>query len=168
MLRILETPRALPQRHGMKTLGGPGKVTEAMLDKCFRRLAGMVKLQVLTIEAEFPKWEVLSAFSAFDLERTERADEPIAALDGHDYRRKSLQRISQVFGLGFQVLWAEFMDHLPIASAELVRHPELSSTEAWRRVTIRTADRRLRQRHCLLYTSPSPRDQRGSRMPSSA
>ena len=23
-------------------------------------------------------------------------------------------------------------------------------------------------RHCLLYTSPSPRDQRGSRMPSSA
>ena len=25
-----------------------------------------------------------------------------------------------------------------------------------------------RARHCLLYTSPSPRDQRGSRMPSSA
>ena len=27
---------------------------------------------------------------------------------------------------------------------------------------------RLRYRPCLLYTSPSPRDQRGSRMPSSA
>ena len=26
----------------------------------------------------------------------------------------------------------------------------------------------LKGRHCLLYTSPSPRDQRGSRMPSSA
>ena len=26
----------------------------------------------------------------------------------------------------------------------------------------------FRNRHCLLYTSPSPRDQRGSRMPSSA
>ena len=25
-----------------------------------------------------------------------------------------------------------------------------------------------RDKHCLLYTSPSPRDQRGSRMPSSA
>ena len=25
-----------------------------------------------------------------------------------------------------------------------------------------------RHKHCLLYTSPSPRDQRGSRMPSSA
>ena len=28
--------------------------------------------------------------------------------------------------------------------------------------------RRARLRACLLYTSPSPRDQRGSRMPSSA
>ena len=31
-------------------------------------------------------------------------------------------------------------------------------------LTIVTAD----GEHCLLYTSPSPRDQRGSRMPSSA
>ena len=31
-----------------------------------------------------------------------------------------------------------------------------------------TSDRMLRYRLCLLYTSPSPRDQRGSRMPSSA
>ena len=27
---------------------------------------------------------------------------------------------------------------------------------------------KMNPRHCLLYTSPSPRDQRGSRMPSSA
>ena len=35
---------------------------------------------------------------------------------------------------------------------------------------LRTAHRRfpLRISDCLLYTSPSPRDQRGSRMPSSA
>ena len=35
---------------------------------------------------------------------------------------------------------------------------------------IRRIKRRFVQRygHCLLYTSPSPRDQRGSRMPSSA
>ena len=28
--------------------------------------------------------------------------------------------------------------------------------------------KRLSKKSCLLYTSPSPRDQRGSRMPSSA
>ena len=33
---------------------------------------------------------------------------------------------------------------------------------------IREAQKRADIRTCLLYTSPSPRDQRGSRMPSSA
>ena len=33
---------------------------------------------------------------------------------------------------------------------------------------LRECERAKREKHCLLYTSPSPRDQRGSRMPSSA
>ena len=36
--------------------------------------------------------------------------------------------------------------------------------DCWLELTISEG----RNRHCLLYTSPSPRDQRGSRMPSSA
>ena len=43
--------------------------------------------------------------------------------------------------------------------------PSLTSTPE--RVVI-TASGRNRRGICLLYTSPSPRDQRGSRMPSSA
>ena len=35
-------------------------------------------------------------------------------------------------------------------------------------VTLLTAKNEWESRICLLYTSPSPRDQRGSRMPSSA
>ena len=37
-------------------------------------------------------------------------------------------------------------------------------------VDLRFTDTRGKEQHvtCLLYTSPSPRDQRGSRMPSSA
>ena len=34
--------------------------------------------------------------------------------------------------------------------------------------SVEVLDFRLIANHCLLYTSPSPRDQRGSRMPSSA
>ena len=37
-----------------------------------------------------------------------------------------------------------------------------------RRSVNRMLDRHIRPQACLLYTSPSPRDQRGSRMPSSA
>ena len=44
--------------------------------------------------------------------------------------------------------------------AELLRHPQLE----WRRVT----EQATRLGSCLLYTSPSPRDKRQSRMPSSA
>ena len=37
------------------------------------------------------------------------------------------------------------------------------------RVTkVNTLNRKGKRKSCLLYTSPSPRDQRGSRMPSSA
>ena len=41
---------------------------------------------------------------------------------------------------------------MPVESRRIYRFPELKP----------------RSFHCLLYTSPSPRDQRGSRMPSSA
>ena len=42
-----------------------------------------------------------------------------------------------------------------------VQHPRAAAADA-------AGARRARRRRCLLYTSPSPRDQRGSRMPSSA
>ena len=41
-----------------------------------------------------------------------------------------------------------------------------SSTSGWDKADAMVADRNIN--YCLLYTSPSPRDQRGSRMPSSA
>ena len=49
---------------------------------------------------------------------------------------------------------------VPMLEALLKRHPEAATT--------RNAQGRTPLDICLLYTSPSPRDQRGSRMPSSA
>ena len=46
---------------------------------------------------------------------------------------------------------------------EVPEHPEV-----WREVLERSAAANATGLNCLLYTSPSPRDQRGSRMPSSA
>ena len=50
-----------------------------------------------------------------------------------------------------------------IAGALLYMEPDLRLTEASEEVIVGMA-----KLGCLLYTSPSPRDQRGSRMPSSA
>ena len=55
----------------------------------------------------------------------------------------------------------------------VVEHPEKTSfTHSWTKESIKAAKMLGHQVFisdiCLLYTSPSPRDQRGSRMPSSA
>ena len=48
--------------------------------------------------------------------------------------------------------------------------PEFSASKTYidKLPSISNIEARLNQTSCLLYTSPSPRDQRGSRMPSSA
>ena len=63
--------------------------------------------------------------------------------------------ITGIYDLGLQKLEDAA---IPVTDAEWVkRFPEYDGTKAGEEAVI-----------CLLYTSPSPRDQRGSRMPSSA
>ena len=44
----------------------------------------------------------------------------------------------------------------------------LASLSVQKQVAIHQNSTQVKRKYCLLYTSPSPRDQRGSRMPSSA
>ena len=85
--------------------------------------------------------------------------------------------------LSIRFIWAQRIE-IPTISAEQIR--ELQSSEAWtdRSVIVDVRDKAEtdvsvipgaitksefeENSLCLLYTSPSPRDQRGSRMPSSA
>ena len=55
--------------------------------------------------------------------------------------------------------WALISDH-QARSSQLVFHPSLADSERQRLIALFS--------HCLLYTSPSPRDRQKSRMPSSA
>ena len=64
---------------------------------------------------------------------------------------------------------------LDIAQPALSRQVRLLEVELRQNLLVRngrgatpTEAGKLLLEHCLLYTSPSPRDQRGSRMPSSA
>ena len=64
----------------------------------------------------------------------------------------------------------QYLNNWRMAELHAREAPErVRELEAWGALFDRTADGRILQRNfCLLYTSPSPRDQRGSRMPSSA
>ena len=84
-----------------------------------------------------------------------------------DYYRRSQRDVR--FGSGNQV------EDVHAASIDN-DSKESNFTIAWRSTLLETAWNRLQRLqlqtakpyYCLLYTSPSPRDQRGSRMPSSA
>lgn len=57
----LERRRMLVSSNGMRSLGGPGSVTAAILDRVFSRFSAYVRLAAKSIEAEFPHWETLQA-----------------------------------------------------------------------------------------------------------
>ena len=54
------------------------------------------------------------------------------------------------------------------ASAAIIQHPDVKRMLMTMRATVEGCRAMATVAACLLYTSPSPRDQRGSRMPSSA
>ena len=79
----------------------------------------------------------------------------------------------------FQIPIIGFLSFCSLASAQFGPPPELSETLVWDAgeyisdtgahwLTVQFPTLRGAAYTCLLYTSPSPRDQRGSRMPSSA
>ena len=55
-----------------------------------------------------------------------------------------------------------------ISSGINLRAQEKTKAKNYANQPIEAINTRKRPTYCLLYTSPSPRDQRGSRMPSSA
>ena len=71
-------------------------------------------------------------------------------------------QISEAEAMVMEVLWKKS----PMGADEVLI--ALSVHTDWAEPTVKTLLNRLLNKGCLLYTSPSPRDQRGSRMPSSA
>ena len=66
---------------------------------------------------------------------------------------------------GVKLRGAEKVARIPV---KIIPTTELPKKPDWIRVRIPVSPEVDRIKACLLYTSPSPRDQRGSRMPSSA
>ena len=99
MLQSLKSQRGfLDSRGSPKTLGGPGKVTAALLQRCLCRMQLFVDLAVETLRSEFPDFDVVMAFSAFDLEHSDKVKP----------EERYLQRLSEVFDLDFDQLAQEF------------------------------------------------------------
>jgi len=76
MMKNLSKPvtiflRASGGTYTPKTLGGPGAITDDILDRCFERMINWLKLARAVVEAEFPSFEAVSAFGALNLSKTQ-------------------------------------------------------------------------------------------------
>ena len=69
VLDILKKSRGYFVQNQPFTLGGPGRVSPAMIERCMKRMACWVKLAINVIDAEYPSYQLLHSFLVFDLTR---------------------------------------------------------------------------------------------------
>ena len=119
-----------------KTIGGPGRVDQSIIERCLRRMQCWTRLAVSVVRAEFPSWELLYAFGLRDVSgRAARQGSTDA--EQQDFRQSSLARLATVFGVDLNTLTAEFEDHEPIAQS-LYKQARISCWEAWADAVKRT------------------------------
>lgn len=122
-----------------KTIGGTSSVTPEMLNRCFGRMAGYVRLAAESIAAEFPQWKLLSAFGCMDLK----------PLPSKEFVAESLARLSKCFGWDMAQLAHEFEDFQAFAAQLRARQADSPGAnfscwvESHRRVADRSDRRRL-------------------------
>jgi hypothetical protein len=115
---LLRRPHTIVIHHRniIRSIGG-GCHPE-VVDRCLSRMAAWARLVVASIHAEFPSWEILNAFAAFNLKHQKS-----------DFTRDSLCRLSAVFDCHADRLQSEFDDFRMFAQR---RHAQgLDNLSAW-------------------------------------
>ena len=113
-------PLHLVTRSETRSIGGPTWQWHSTVDRCLARMMAWVRLAIKTVQAEFPHFEVLSAFAAFDLDQSGTSV----------FARDALHRLSAVFGVSHDALIAQFNDFRR-AAVTYRKHHDLSNYDAW-------------------------------------
>ena len=121
MLSNLAKPRTVVIKGQAYVIGKAGGVPTAVVGRAMARMNSFVVLVIAALRAEFPSWEVLQSFAAFDLqELTTRA-------------RDDLHRIAVTFQLDKLRLVSEYQTVLPTARALQQQGPTESNFDCWTR-----------------------------------
>ena len=125
IMRWLETPHFLIVSGRSMTVGG-NRPEPSLISKCLGHMQAWLRLARVTLNAEFPNFTVLNAFSAFCLPSRRSA----AASAFTDEVKRKLARLAQVFKQ--PLLCQQFEDIIP--SALTVYHDsgaQMSYWDAW-------------------------------------
>ena len=132
------TPRLLQLGSAkVKRVASPGGLPADLVEMCLARLRCWVKLAVSVVQAEFPSWEILQAFSVFGLSRKKNT----AVSQLGTVQTENLRRLDTLCGVDHNALRAQFLDVLPMAT-HVHQSGDVDNVEAWR-----VALRRLQVAH---------------------
>ncbi|CAK9022737.1 unnamed protein product [Durusdinium trenchii] len=143
VLLQLKQTRGFLLKGEAKSIGGPGKVNDAMLRECLASMRSYVSLAVEVVNSEFPCYELLGAFKLFDVQQ--RAQGLALELDA-DTVKEHGTRLCQVFGLNIDSFLTQYWDHLPIAINEARAH-KLENHAAWSSAIRKTSSRSSISQH---------------------
>ena len=121
MLMLLAKSRTVVIKGQVYVIGSPGGVPRSVIDKALARLNSFVVLSIAALRAEFPSWEVMQNFSAFDLSHADRSR-----------NLECLHRLAVTFELDKSRLVSSFDLVLPKAHALKQQHPSQSNFDCWK------------------------------------
>ncbi len=137
-LQYLRRPHVFFFRDEQVCVGGrDGATYTAMAKRCLQRMSCWVRLAIAVLHAEFPNFEILSAFSLFELGaeccdggqplalRGVWNDAQLSARDG------KLKCLAHTFGLDVRELTAQYLDLLPIARSIFINTGGCTNIAAW-------------------------------------
>jgi hypothetical protein len=144
MLRLLRKPRVLRLRGGeVKTLGGMGRPSQVIIDKCMQRMQNWMHLARQVTRAEFPNFDCLGAFALFRLDPKSSG----ATQSQTDCTDEFCQRLAKVANVDWAELKAQVEDHRPYA-LQTQQSTNCSVSEAWKAsIDASQRTRVMRERH---------------------
>ena len=131
MAGLLGRPRTIFIDNTPHTLGGPGCLTEDIINRCMQRLFNWVCLARHVIQAEFPGFETLGAFAALNLATNTRREDPPARFAEH------VQRLAALSNVDSGCLNKQLHDLKAIA-ARHYQSCQCTTLEAWAHAVSRT------------------------------
>ena len=128
IVKWLKDPHYVAIRGVGKCIGGIDVLAgeyAGNIDTCFAHMEAWITLARHTLEAEFPRFDIIHAFAAFEIPRGANARKPMCPA-----QKRNLERLAEAFGT--PNLCVEFLDSWPNA-VQAHEGFSCSAWEAWAR-----------------------------------
>ena len=113
-----------------RCLGGPNKVTQPMLARCFQAMKTLVALCSEVIASEYPSYELLSSLRIFAVSEATRKNRQESA-DYVSSLHTAAQRLCKIFDASWEDFLQQYWDIKPIACHHNSSR-NCSSFESWK------------------------------------